>query len=376
MDHVALVVGMVGCAPAPVAPDAGDPCVGPGTICTIAGDDEIGLGADGIAATASPLYFPQDVAVVDDREWLLVDWNNHRIRRIRDGIATTIVGRFGVPGDGPEGPAADADVNHPTGVALAPDGGLWVAGFHTARVYRIDPATDALSFEAGAGLRGDWGDGGPADDAAINQPSSLVVLDDGSVVFSDQGNQLLRRIAPDGTIDRFAGTVGDPGCSGDGGPASEAAFGSLAAGYLAPNTRLVRAGGDLLLVDTEHQRIRAIDLDTGVIRTAVGPRGCGGPADLVVSLTSPADVAIGPDGGWYVVDRDQHCVVRIDPDTSETSVAVGICGVPGFSGDGGPAVDATLDGPTGIDIGGDGAIYVADGNNHRVRRVTAPEIAR
>ena len=309
---------LVACEPDTANP--GEPCAVPGTICTVAGDDEIGLGNDGLPATGSSLYFPEDIAFDPDGNLVIVDFNNHRIRRVVDGVVDTLIGRQGVPGDGPEGPASAAAVNHPTGVAFH-DGAMWIAGFHDARLYRIDLATGLLTNEAGDARRGYAGDGGPAVDAVVNQPSSVAFDDDGAVLFSDQGNQLVRRIAPDGTIARFAGTLGDSTCKGDGGPALDAGFGSLASGYAAPATRLARIERDLYLIDTDHGRIRVIDLDTGTIATLFGAEGCGAPPRFVVPLVAPSDLDLAADGALLISDRGASCVLAVQPDGAIDVVA-------------------------------------------------------
>lgn len=363
-----LVVVLVGCGATP-EPTDGDPCDTPGVLCTIAGDDGIGLGQDDVPATSSSLYFPQDVGFDDDGNLVIVDFNNHRIRRVIDGIVGSLVGHQGVPGDGPEGDIGEASVNHPTGIAFH-DGGMWIAGFHNARLYRVDLATNELVFEAGNAQRGYAGDGGTVVDAVVNQPTSLVFDDDGAILFSDQGNQLVRRIGVDGTLERFAGIVGDNSCKGDGGPALAASFGSLAAGYASPATRLLRIDRALYIVDTDHGRIRVVDLDDGTIHTAFGADGCGEDPEVVVPFVAPSDIAVGPDGAVYVADAGDHCVLRILD--GEIGVVAGVCGTSGFAGDEGPAVDALLAGVGGIDVDPDGALVIADTNNHRIRRLAPP----
>ena len=247
---------------------------------------------------------------------------------------------------------------------------MLIAGFHNARLYRVDLATNELTFEAGNAQRGYAGDGGTVADAVVNQPTSLVFDDDGAILFSDQGNQLVRRIGVDGTLERFAGTVGDTRCQGDGGPALAASFGSLAVGYSSPATRLLRVDRTLYIVDTDHGRIRAMDLDDRTIHTAFGADGCGEEPEVEVSFVAPSDVAVGPNGELYVADAGDSCVVRIVD--SEVDVVAGVCGTSGFEGDGGPAVDALLAGVGGIDVDPDGALVIADTNNHRIRRLTPP----
>lgn len=395
----ALVGALVGCA---------DPCLVPGTICTIAGVGTDGFSGDDGPATRAELYLPMDVAIGPDGLVYVVDYNNHRVRRIdADGRIRTLLGT-GSPGDvvtdDPE------SLNHPTTVLFDGAGGLLVSATHNAMVKRFDLATGAVTPVCGSGRRGYSGDGGAALAAEFDLPGGLALLG-GELFVLDQANQVLRRLTTDGRIERVAGRCelgpAIPGRSpapcpgsqkvtwvpeseedrctracaprfeGDGGPALEARF-ALPGGQTAdPAGRLaVNSEGHLFLADTENHRIRRIDL-SGRIETVAGS-GEPGVSDEPVRATElrlrrPADIAVGPDDLLYIADTGHSCVRRLNADGWVETVA-GRCGEPARSagelGDFGPAREARLYQPYGIALGPDGALYIADTRSGRVRRVS------
>lgn len=184
-----------------------------------------------------------------------------------------------------------------------------------------------ISTLAGTGEAGYSGDGGPAIQAAISQPDAVAVGPDGSVYVSD-GVRHIRKIATDGTITTIAGT-GEAGFSGDGGPATEAAF-STGDWFWSGGGMTVGPDGTLYVADRHNHRVRAIGPD-GIVRTVAGS----GPSVLDRGADSP-----GLNGG--------------------------------FAGDGGPAVEALLNNPTDVALGPDGTLYIADSYNYRIRAV-APD---
>jgi sugar lactone lactonase YvrE len=384
-----LLSVVAGCADGDVAPEdvCADPSTTePGTICTVVG--RIGfakLADEGLPAVESELYLPIDVTVGPDGLLYVIDWNNHRVRvRAEDGTMHTIAGS-GSLGDGPEGEARYADFNHPTNIKFHPDDPdmLYIAAWHNSRIEKIDLVTEQLTFESGDGDRAYGGDGGPAKDAVLDLPSGIVFDDDGSIYLSDTANQIIRRIDADGMISAYAGTP-PPGLlpngqtdrifgwEGDGGPANLAKFnfGWGQRGY--PGGRIERVDRKLYMTDTYNFVIRVIDLDTGIIDHVAGTglvpgyEGDGGPA-AEAKLDFPSDIAADEDGNLYVADTFNHCIRKIAVDGIITTVA-GVCTVPGGDGDGGPATEAHLLRPFGVEVGG-GFLYVSDSENHVIRAV-------
>jgi streptogramin lyase len=199
----------------------------------------------------------------------------------------------------------------------------------------------------------------------LNLPRSVALTAAGDVLIADTDNQRIRRIDhATGIITTIAGT-GRYGHGGDGGPATAARLASPQALALAPDR-------SVLVADTRNARIRRIDPGTGVITTIAGTgtpgdSGDGGPA-TAARLVLPRGLTVAPDGSLYVADAGAHRVRRIDPAGIITTVA-GV-GERGCTGDGGPAVDAALAAPSGLAVGPEGSLYIADASNSRIRRVT------
>jgi sugar lactone lactonase YvrE len=255
----------------------------------------------------------------------------------------------------------------PEAIAFAPDGELLVSDCPAHRIWRIDDAGVAHVW-AGIGggdfLNGRFsGDGGPAIDAGLACPAGMAFDESGTLYFADHANNRVRAIAPDGTITTFAGSgspgVDQGGFGGDGGPATGARLSE-------PVGVAFDSRGDLVIADRDNNRIRLVDL-RGRISTIAGngtraSTGDGGPA-VRASIDTPQYVAVGPDGAVYFAEAAR--VRRIDPDGTISTVAG--TGVVGFSGDGGPAVKAEVNEPYGIAFDDRGRLYLSE--LYRIRRV-------
>ena len=336
-------------------------------ITTVAGG---GSGGDGGPATAASVDYPNAVAVGPDGS-LYVSDHNSKIRRVGpDGVITTFAGNgvVGYSGDG--GPATAASLGNPWGVALGPDGSLYIADYSNNVIRRVGPVGPdgirRITTVAGNGVNGQSsGDGGPAIAATVGAPLGVAVGPDGSLYIGASPNNSIRRVGPDGIITTVAGN-GVRGYSGDGGPATAA---SLAAPYAVG----VGSDGSLYIGDTGNNCIRRVGPD-GIITTFAGKNGVagsdgdGGPA-TAASINYPSGIAVGPDGSLYIADSafQSSCIRRVGPDGIITTFAGN--GVPGFSGDGGSAPAASLLQPRGVAVGPDGNSYIADYGNSRIRAV-------
>jgi DNA-binding beta-propeller fold protein YncE len=271
---------------------------------------------------------------------------------------TTLVGT-GVPG------FSDVQVNNPYGLAIGPDSGLYFCDLDNQRIRRFDVATKRLTTIAGNGERGYRGDGGPAPSAALNMPHELRFDRLGNLFIAERDNHVIRKVDhATGVISTVAGT-GAPGFSGDGGPADRAQLRQ-------PHSLVVDRDGSLLVCDIGNQRIRRIHPDTGTIETyagtgAAGPTPDGAPVNGT-PLNGPRTLALAPNGDLYLALREGNSILRIDRAT-QTFHHVAGTGASGYSGDGGPARNAMLAGPKGLAVGSDNALYVADTENHVVRRI-------
>jgi hypothetical protein len=387
-----------------------------GTICTIAGSGKSGYSGDDGDARDATMSLPQDSLRIGE-ELFILDWNNHRIRKVdAGGIMRHVAGRGELGGtlDDP----ANSDFNHPTGFVLDPTGRrLVIAAWHNSKLRSLDIDSGAIVDECGDGRRAYFGDEGPALTASLDLPASVAYAPNGDIVIMDQANQVMRRIDTAGTIHRLAGRCvidapppmgGGPcaagveptQCPGGSGKWTCGAMGTCAApctpgygGDDAPslNLRMAQpfgqsadpagriafdAAGNLFFADTTNGLIRKIDATGMVTRVAgtppvdgtpqTGYAGDGGPA-RDAKLFNPVDLAFDTDGTLYFSDVYNHCIRAIAPSGTITTVA-GTCGTAGNAGDGGDAKTALLKRPYGIELA-DGVLYIADTGNNSIRSV-------
>ena len=332
-----------------------------GTITTIAGTGELGFSGDGGPAVEAELHGPAGVAVDSAGNLYIADTGNQRIRKVDStGTITTIAGtgEFGFSGDG--GPAVEAELRNPYGVAVDSAGNVYIADPRNRRIRKID-STGTITTIAGTGEFGFSGDGGPAAAARLDFPYGVAVDSAGNVYIADTGNQRIRKIDSTGTITTIAGS-GEFGFSGDGGPAVEAEFRN-------PYGVAVDSAGNLYIADTSNRRIRKID-STGTITTIAGTgeygfSGDGGPA-VEAELSQPRGVAVDSAGNVYIADVNDHRIHKIDSTGTITTIAgTGF----GFGGDGGPAAEAEFRRPDGVAVDSAGNLYIADSSDHRIRKV-------
>lgn len=218
-----------------------------------------------------------------------------------------------------------------------------------------------ISTFAGTGQQGFSGDGGPARAAQVDNPYGVVRGPDGAIWFCEYTGQRIRRVATDGTISTVAGT-GKKGYSGDGGPAREATF------NLPHELRFDRKG-NLYIADMANQVIRRVDTRTGIITTVAGTgkkgySGDGGPA-VQATLNSPHSLQFGPDGLLYICDVGNHVIRRVDPKTGVISTFAGT-GKAGPTPDGSPIAGTPLNGPRSLDFDRDGNLWLVTREGNQV----------
>lgn len=339
----------------------------PSIITTAVGTGEKGFAGDGGPAGEALLNGPFDVCFDAAGNLYFSDTFNNRIRRVdaASGTVTTVAGNGekGYAGDG--GPATDAALDEPYGVVIDRAGNLYVADRLNRRVRRVDGATGVIATLAGTGEAKYSGDGGRASEAGLAEPNGLAFgPGEARLYITDVADNRVRAVdLASGVINTFAGT-GAAEHSGDGGPATAAGtFGA----------RAVKVGGDgtVYILERQGSSLRAVDPKTGVITTIAGTTargygGDGGPA-LAAVFDAPKEMAIDRDGSLLIVDTENHAIRRIDHRTGVVANLAG--GRQGPGGDGGPAELAGLDRPHGAVVGPDGAVYIGDTNNHRVRKV-------
>lgn len=369
---LALLLSVAGCGGESTEP--ADPCPVPGAICTVVGTGVSGYNPDLTLARETWLYYPIDLGFDGSGRLVLIDWNNHYVRRMNPDRRLEVILGTGEEREFVEGGlAVETAIHHPFSLDFDGGGALYLAGFHVANVFKV--GLDARVYNvAGTGLFGYGGDGGPAVDARLESPCGVAVAPGGFPIFiSDTFNHRIRVVDADGTIRAFAGT-GQAGFSGDGGPASEA---MLNEPY---RVRYDAASGNLYVCDTRNHVVRRIAPD-GIISTVAGtppegpdPRGGfggdGGPATEAL-LRTPYDARIGPDGALYVADTGNHRIRRVDASGIIETVAGS--GEEGYAGDGGDARSASMNGPSAVAFDAAGALWIADTYNSVIRRVEPRE---
>ena len=328
----------------------------------VAGTGTRGFSGDGGPATDAQLNGPFGVALDNEGNLYIVDKDGQRIRKVdSSGIITTVAGTgtAGFSGDG--GPATSAQLSGPRAVALDGAGNLYIADTENHRIRKVDTA-GTITTVAGTGTRGFSGDGGSATSAGLNRPSGVAVDGAGNLYLADKNNHRIRKVDASGTITTVAGT-GDEGFSGDGGPATSALLNR-------PWAIALDRAGNLYITDIRNIRIRKVDT-SGTITTVAGTgtagfSGDGGPATNA-QLSSPMGVALDGAGNLYIVDNRNIRIRKVD--TGGTITTVAGTGAFGFSGDGGPATSAQLSGPRAVALDGAGNLYIAEFGNRRIRKV-------
>lgn len=267
-------------------------------------------------------------------------------------------------GDGE--PATEAEIDNPFGLTRGPDGALWFCEYTGQRISRV--TTDGnIHTMAGTGKKGYTGDGGKATEATFNLPHEIRFDKAGNWFIADMTNHAIRRVdAKTGVITTFAGT-GQPGYTGDGGPAEKAQLKQ-------PHSIQFGADGDLYICDIGNNVIRKVDMKTKKISTFAGTGKAGITPDGAplkdTPINEPRSLDVDNHGDLWLVTRSGNQLFKIEMKTSRIYLMAGT-GKKGFTGNGGPAKAATLSGPKGVAIDANGNAWMADTESHSIRMVNA-----
>src|SRR5271165_995628 len=328
------------------------------TISTVAGTGEPGYTGDGGPAVQAQLNNPFDLAFDPAGNLVFADTFNHCLRRInaRKGSISTIAGN-GAPGlSGDGGPATSAQLNQPDGVTVDRAGTTYVADRLNKRVRRIDVVTGVISTLAG--------EGSPSGEPLV-EPNGLALDPTQQFLYvADVADHRVRLLdVAAGPVFTFAGT-GAAEHSGDGGPASDA-------GIFGARAVAVARDGTVYILERQGSTLRRVRTDLIDTIAGTGARAYSGDGHdaRLAAFNAPKEMALDPDGNILIVDTESHVIRCIDVRSWIVTTIAG-CGIAGGGGDGGPAIEAGLARPHGAVVGPDGAIYIGDSENHRIRKLT------
>ena len=390
-----------------------------GIIRTYAGDGVGGFKGDGDVATRASISRPLALAIGNDGALFIADTGNHRIRRVNpNGVISTVAGNGTRGFSGDDGPAVEASLNNPSGIAIAPDGRIVISDSGNRRI-RVVETSGVITTIAGTGLEGLPKEGDLASESSLGNTGYVAIDPQGRIVFAETDRNRISMIDRDKRLVTVVGTYPDT------------TSGNTAAGQPARFTQLYRPfgiafspNGDLYFSDSRNQRILRVDSE-GIVRHVAGAdifAGAAGPP-VYARISSPQSITFDPEGNLHWIDNDNFRVraakngrvvlvgesgdltdgrldsdwpafapanilgVRFSPQgelhiSSGTNqvwkirrtgglelVAGSRTGQGGFGGDDGPAVDALLSNVRAMAFGKDGSLYIADAGNHRIRRV-------
>jgi hypothetical protein len=336
-----------------------------GIINTFVGTGELGkqgdVGSHLDVALNEPFMCAFDVA----GDLFFSESRGNRIRQMdmKTGIVTTIAGtgETGYSGDG--GPAINATLNEPYSLQVDDNGDIYSVDRLNSVVRKVDKSTGIITTVAGTGEFGYSGDGGKGIEAMLKEPNDCFLDGSGGLLIADIQDQRIRILnLATGIIDTFAGN-GEKERTGDGKPATEASiFGARAV----CNDKK----GNTYICEREGNGVRRVDSD-GIMHTyaGTGERGYSGDGGQALDATwgSPKAIRCDKKGNVVVVDTENHAIRIIDISTNIVTTVAG--GQLGDGGDGGSAIDASMDRPHGCELDVNGNIFIADSNNHRIRVV-------
>jgi large repetitive protein len=347
----------------------GQSVLSPGWIVTAAGSGAWKAPQDGPALSAS-LYLPTSVALDELGNMYIADSLHNRIRKVdTTQTISTFAGTGAASDTGDGGPAVNATLNTPSGIALDGAGNLFIADTGNNLVREIEQSTGIIRTVAGTGAQGNMGDGGPATSAQLNQPLGITVDIAGNLFIADTGNNRIRRVdVYSGVITNFAGSAdGLPGNAGDTGLANQ--------GHLnGPNAVAFDAAGNMFIPDSLNNLVRVV-WASGTIATFAGGGSSlieYGPSATLAKLDTPSSVLVDAAQNIYIADTQNEAIRKVYA-VSGYFTTIAQFGFTGGFFDG-TMYEQSLYGPEGLARDGNGNIFFADVFNNKIREIRSDKI--
>ena len=336
-------------------------------ITTVAGTGTEGYNGDNITATSAQLFGPISVALDDLGNIYIADIFNNRIRKVDaiSGIITTIAGTGTMGYNGDNIAATSAQLFYPGGVAFDASSNLYISDYYNERIRKVDAITGIITTIAGTGTAGYNGDNIAATSAQLDGPCKVAFDVSGNIYISDYYNERIRKVdAITGIITTIAGT-GTAGYNGDNIAATSAQLNG-------PWGVAIDASGNVYFGDTYNERVRKINVSTGIITTiaGTGTEGYNGDNILATSaqLNNPQGITLDTSGNIYIGDLHNYRIRKIDANNGIITTIAGT-GTSGYNGDNIAATSAQLSDPFGVAIDSLGNIYITDRGNNRIRKI-------
>src|ERR1700733_2883779 len=337
-----------------------------------AGTGTAGYSGDNGLATSANLDSPGDVAFDSAGNWYIADYTNCRIRKvtIATGDISTVAGN-GTCGYSADGIAAtSAELNGPNSVAIDSSGNIYIADFTNNRIRKVTTSSGYISTVAGSGTAGYFGDGAAATSAELETPSGVAVDSSGNIYIADRTNDRVRKVTiSSGYISTVAGNGSS--CSSPTGGCGDGSA-ATSANLTSPNSVALDSSGNIYIADSGDNRIREVNISTGSISTVAGNGTPGysgdGGAATSAEIDGPNGAALDSSGNIYISDTQNRRIRLVNPGSGHISTLAG-SGTQGATGNGGPATSAELDDPKQIAVDGLGNVYLADATAEEVRLV-------
>jgi hypothetical protein len=368
-----------------------------GIITTVAGNGIQGYNGDNISATSAELAYPGGVAVDSSGNLFIVDTYNSRIRKVSNGIITTVAGNGTEGYSGDNNSATSAELNLPGAVAVDGSGNLFIADTSNNRIREVSGGI--ITTVAGNGAYGYNGDNISATSAELDYPYGVAVDNSGNVYIADTWNDRIRKVSG-GIITTFAVGVSNPegvaavginvyvadtgnnriGKVSSGGVTTVVGDGLLYGGdggaatsaeLLSPSWLAVDGAGNFFIADSADCVVREVAATTGIITTVAGNGTCGYNGDNIsatsAELAYPFGVAVDSSGNLFIADSDNSRVRKVSGGIITTVAGDGTVG---YNGDNISATFAKLDLPWAVAVDSSGNLFIADTYNQRIRKVS------